>query len=173
VGAGEIEFAPMYNTSYRRPVLIEFGEQLERALRGGDRMAIGLRARNRRVYFEPAARIDHRNFSVVADWAYERYLGGLLISADRSRRWSWSRRLLYFLGSPLLPALYLARVWTGIRTERRSARLPFGTFPMVIAGALVKATGETVGYLRGAREEDEALMTHFELHRAVYAGRAP
>jgi hypothetical protein len=171
LGAREIEFAPMYNTSYRRSVLLEFGERLESSLRGGDQMAIGLRARNRHVYFEPAARIDHVNFSAVAEWAHERYLAGMLISGDRAQRWSWARRLLYLCTAPLLPGLYLSRIWAGIRAERRNAPVPLAALPLIIVAVLIKAAGEATGYVRGARVQHDAQMTEFELRRAAYVSR--
>src|SRR5207247_1352154 len=36
--AGEITYAPIYNASYRRSVLLEFGDRLGRALSHGDEM---------------------------------------------------------------------------------------------------------------------------------------
>ena len=170
VNAGELEFAPMYNTSYRRSALVEFEDRLGSALRSGDEMGIGLRARNQRVYFEPAARIDHVNVTApFTAWVKERYLAGMLIGAGRARRWSWARRLFYICATPLLPGLYLSRIRAGVRAQRRDRPVPMRVFPLILAASLIKAAGEMIGYARGMRPADEARMTDFEVHRAAYA----
>jgi hypothetical protein len=169
VAAGEIGHAPIYNASYRRSVLLEFGDRLGSALRIGDEMSIGLRARGHRIHFEPAARIDHLNLSAPAASLRERYLAGLLIAAERTRRWSWRRRFLYLCGAPLLPAVYLSRVRAGVRAQRRDARVPVGAFLMLLVSAFVKAAGEMIGYARGAGPAAEPRMLEYELHKVGYA----
>jgi hypothetical protein len=166
---GEIEFAPMYNASYRRSALLEFGDRLASALRFGDEMGLGLRARGHRVRFEPAARIEHLSVARPAAWIHERFLAGVLIAGARAQRWSWGRRILYLCGAPILPALYLRRIRSGIDAQRRSTPLPLSAFPLILAGFLIKAVGEIVGYARGTRDREDARMTEFELHRVEYA----
>jgi hypothetical protein len=174
IPAGEIRFAPIYNASYRRSALLEFGDRLGSALRFGDEMPKGLRARNHRVYFEPAARIDHLNLTAPpAAWVRERYLAGLLIAAARVRRWSWGQRLLYLFGTPLLPGVYLSRVWAGVRARRRDGGVPLGTVPMMLVSAVLKAAGELIGYARGDRGAGDERMTEYEIHRAAYVSSRP
>jgi hypothetical protein len=171
---GEIEFAPMYNASYRRSALLEFGDRLASTLRFGDGMGLGLRARNHRVRFEPAARIDHLNITgPPMAWAREHYLAGVLIAGARAERWSWGRRLLYLCTAPILPALYLRRILAGLRVQRRSRPVPLRTLPLILAASLIKAVGEVMGYARGMRHREDAQMTEFELHRAGYASPSP
>jgi hypothetical protein len=168
--AGEIDYAPIYNASYRRSALLEFGDRLASALTIGDEMLKGLRARGHRMYFEPAATIEHLNLARAVPFVRERFLSGLLIAAQRARRWSWRQRLAYACGSPLLPAVYLSRVRGGVRTVRRN--VPLGAFPAMLAGAFVKAAGEMVGYARGAPPAAERRMTDYELHKTSYASPA-
>lgn len=165
---GEVRFAPMYNSSFRRSVLLEFGDRLGSALRGGDEMANGLRTRKHRVFFAPAARIDHVSVSSSRGWVHERYLAGRLIGGARARRWSWGRRLLYLCAAPLLPGVYLSRVRAGILAARRDRSLPLGTYPMLLVGALIKAAGEVIGYARGVGPNTDSRMTEYELHRTAY-----
>ena len=167
--AGTLSHAPMYNASYRRSALLEFGDRLETALRGGDEMENGLRARNQRVYFEPSAKIDHLNVTNSAAWVRDRFLSGVLIAAARARRWSWRRRLFYVCASPLLPGLYLSKVRAGVRAWRRDQALPLGTLPLVVVGAVLKGAGEMIGYARGSGGTADEVMTDLELHRSAYA----
>ncbi|MFI5398409.1 MAG: hypothetical protein ACHQ9S_22985 [Candidatus Binatia bacterium] len=169
--AGEIAEAPLYNAAYRRSVLLEFGDRLENALSHGDELAVGLRLRGHRAYFEPAALIDHVNLNRPVSWVHERFIGGVLIGASRAARWSRLRRLVYVCGSPLIPLVLLWRIVAGVRRTARRQHLPAGTVPAMILGAVVKAAGEMVGYARGAGASDEARMTDYELHKVAYVER--
>ena len=52
---------------------------------------------------------------------------------------------------------------------RRRTRLPFGTLPALIIGAMVSAMGELVGYAGGMGTGSEEQMTEYEVHKARYA----
>lgn len=171
--AGEITFVPPYNASFRRSVLIGFGSRLGRALSHGDEMLRGLRTGGHRAYFQPAARIDHVNVTLPAASLDQRYVGGLLVASQRRRRWSWRRSLVYSLGAPVLPVLYLSRVRAGVRAARREAQVPFGALPAMLVCTLVQAAGEMIGYAIGSSPAAERRMTEYELHREAYAVSSP
>ena len=78
-------------------------------------------------------------------------------------------RLVYVVGSPLIPVVILSRIWRGVRWTRRRTRLPFGTLPAMIIGAMVSAMGELVGYAGGMGTRSEEQMTEYEVHKARYA----
>jgi hypothetical protein len=166
--SGEIEFAPIYNASYRRSVLLEFGDNLGSALSHGDMIRVAFRARRHRTYFESTATIDHLNTSGLGDYVRVRFWAGVAIGAQRAQRWSWHRRLLYLCGAPLLPAVYLARVRSGVGPARRKWRVPRGTSPAMLLGALVKAAGEMAGYAFGPQAGGEARLAEYELHKVAY-----
>jgi hypothetical protein len=169
--AGEIHMMPTHNVAYKRAVLLELGSELERALAHGDQLNQYLRAHGYRMYFQPAARIDHLNVSRPGAWLDERFLFGLLLAAQRSRRWTWQRRLLYLAGSPLIPAVILSRARRGLSQARRQAHLPRGTALGLVLGAVVSTAGEVVGYVRGAGSGAAQKMTEYELHKARYVVR--
>src|SRR5205807_10668041 len=102
-----------------------------------------------RFVFQPSARIDHVNVARPWTWLVERYLGGLLTAHSRMERWSWGRRLLYAAGSPLIPAVVLARVARGVTAARRADGVPLAVYLALPLGAVVSAVGELVGYLGG------------------------
>ena len=164
--AEEITYAPNYNASYRRSVLLELGDELGTALSHGDGMLRGLRRRQHRIYFEPAARIDHVNLSRPGAFVAERYAAGRLIAAERAHRWPWGRRLIYACGAPLLPAVYLSRARVGARMARRKA--PAGTLATMVAGTVVKAAGEMAGYVLGSGAGAAERMLEYELHKVSY-----
>ena len=170
---GEIASAPTWNVAYKREALLELGEGLGAALTSGDGLLATLRARGRKIYFEPAARLDHVNVSrTLKQWADERYLSGLLIGATRRRRWPAYRSVLYTLASPLIPLVILRRTAGPVRAALRNKRLPALTIPALIVGALVRTVGEVVGYVAGARVTDVDRMEEYELHKLKYTAAA-
>ena len=167
---GPIEYAPIADVSYRRSALLEFGDRLGHVLDYGDELLHGLHALGHRMYFQPEARIDQVNLARPRSWLWERYAAGALIADRRTRRWSWLHRLVYVCGSPLLPAVYLARGRSGIRAARRGGEAPVRVVMAMLAGGLVKAAGEMVGYTRGAGRAAEPRMVELELHKVRHAG---
>jgi hypothetical protein len=169
--AGEVGAVPTHNSAYNRKLLLGLGSGLERALTHGDQLTALLRAGGHRSYFEPSARIDHLNISRLKPWAHERFLGGLLVGTRRAERWPAWRRLVYFFGSPLIPAVLLARMRRPLRAVTRTTRLPTGTRSALALGAVISAFGEMVGYAWGAGDGAEERMLEFELHKVRYASR--
>ena len=53
----------------------------------------------------------------------------------------------------------------------REERLPTGTFAAVIAGTIVSAVGEMIGYARGTPGDADRKMLEMEVHKVRYAGR--
>lgn len=169
--AGESTIAPTHNGAFSRQVLLDLGEHLDHSLQQGDQLTVRLRSANHRMYFEPAARIDHLNCARWRPWVSERFLGGRLLAGRRAERWSWPRRLLYFGGAPLIPALLVFRLREVLSAAWRAGLLPRGTLAAVFAGGVVSTVGEMVGYLFGASPSAEPRMMEFELHKVRYAAR--
>ncbi|HUP19080.1 MAG TPA: glycosyltransferase [Gemmatimonadota bacterium] len=166
--AGPIDYAPFYNVSYGRDVLLELGDGLAAALGHGDEMLVFLRSRGRRMYFEPGARIEHLNLARPALGLRERLLAGVLIGGTRSRRWGWPRRLLYAAASPLIAGVLAARAVRSWKSIRGRVELPLGTLPGLIVLAGVQAVGEAAGYARGAGAGAARTMEDYEIHKARY-----
>ena len=137
--AGEIHRPPSHDAAFRRSVLLEFGDRLDKALTFGDELYTTLHARGQRCYFEPTAGIQHVNISRFGSFVRERYLSGVLVGGYRSERWSLQRRLVYALGSPLIPIVILSRIRKGVKEARQSHSLPAMTIPALMLGASLKA----------------------------------
>jgi hypothetical protein len=167
----EIGMAPTHNSAYDRGILLALGPGLERALTHGDQLTSLLRAGGHRSYFEPAARIDHLNIARLKPWIRERFFSGLLVGTRRAERWPAWRRLVYFCGSPLIPAVLLARMRKPLRVLGHETRLPAGTRPAMALGAVISAFGEMVGYAFAAAEGAEEHMLEYELHKVKYASQ--
>ena len=166
--AGEIERAPAHNTAFRREVLMDFGDKLEKAFGFGDSLHEGMKSRGQRAWFVPEVAVGHVNIYRIRHWLRERYLSGVLIGGSRSEKWPWSRRILYVAASPLIPFVVLSRVRSGVREVARRETLPLSTYPIIIGGVILKVLGEVRGYVFGASEKSEAKMTAFEIRKLAF-----
>ena len=165
--AAQVVSGPTWNASYKAHTLLEMGSSLDGALSSGDELPMALRARNRKFYFEPRARITHVNLE-SRGWIDERYLSGLVVGANRKKRFSLSRRIAYFFGSPLIPFVLIYRNAATMRHLYGEKRLPAGTAVAVAAGAVIRSAGEAVGYLFGIRHAAESRMEDYELKKLSY-----
>ena len=168
LSASTIANGPTWNASYKRHILMDLGPRLDTALSSGDELPQKLRSDNRRVYFEPRAVIDHTNVEING-WADERYLSGLVVGANRGRRWSRPRRAFYLAASPLIPFVLLYRTSKAVRLLLREGSLPRGSLLAIAAAAVVRTVGEAAGYAIGIDDEAEDRMEHYELHKLRFA----
>jgi hypothetical protein len=168
--ASEIPSGPTWNASYKRHVLMELDSMLDDALSSGDELPMELKARNRKFYFAPGAKLSHVNLE-ARGWVDERFLSGLVVGANRAKRWSPARRAVYFFASPLIPFVLLYRNKHSLKNLYGRSRLPSGSAAAVIAGSLVRTIGEAVGYLRGIGADQQARMEEYELNKVSYVER--
>jgi len=99
-----------------------------------------------------------------------RFFSGCLIGAHRARRWSWSRRLAYIAGSPLIPAVLVWRARSIVAFGCVDSPLPAGTLLGVALGAVAKTAGEVLGYLGITVRTAEPRLTENELHKLRHTG---
>ena len=118
----------------------------------------------------PRAVIDHTNVG-LSGWADERFLSGLVVGANRAKRWSRLRRAAYFAASPLIPLVLLYRAAPSIQRLLRDRAMPRGALAAIATGAVVRTIGEAAGYLGGITPEAEQRMEDYELHKLRFASR--
>jgi hypothetical protein len=169
--AGEVDAVPNHNSSFKREALVAQGPGLASALERRADLGAMLRQQGFRACFEPAAELAHLNVCSLRPWLAERFFAGRLLASARGVRWTPSRRLLYALGSPLIPAVVLWRLRPVIRRPHVRAGLPRLTRTALAAGAVVGALGEAFGYAAGAGRS-QARMAEYELHKRRYASPA-
>ena len=166
---GEIDEPPAYNAAWKREALLGFDDRMPLMLEPGAPLHTELAGTGAHFYREPNARVAHLNVArPVAAWAAERYWGGRLFGARRSREWSLPRRLVYFSGSVLVPLIRFVRTRTAASLAGRGRDLPAGTLAAVAGGSLLWGFGEALGYVAGEGRA-EARMLEYELHKERYA----
>jgi hypothetical protein len=147
--AGERDYLPGHNTSYKRDELLAYGERLPAMLDAETLLHWDLRARGRRLWLEPRAVIAHANFSLWRSWLPAQYHYGRPVAGLRARAMSPARRVVYALGAPLIPPLRLARLWRAQRSMA-SRRALLGCLHALVAGLALDGLGQMAGYALGA-----------------------
>jgi hypothetical protein len=162
---GETAWVSPYNCSFKRELLLALGPELDALLEPTAGLAGRLRAGGHRFLVEPAARIDHLNVDRPLAWLRERYLHGRLVGS-RATGWGPGRRLVYALGSPLVPGLIVVRSRSAI--GRANGLLPRGTVAALALAAAVSALGELRSYALGPGDAAEQMLG-YEIQKTRFA----
>jgi hypothetical protein len=161
---GEREHLPGHNGSYKREVLMEYGDRLEAMLDSESILHWDLRARGHRLYLEPKARTFHQNFSMLSSVPTLRFNGGRLFASSRARHWPAWRRALFFATSPLIPFVRCSRIAREMLKPGRPRRMLPRLLPELLLGLIFDGAGEMAGYVLGPGGA-MATLSDMEFHR--------
>jgi len=142
-----------HHGSYKRELLSGYDtEQLQNFLETEGLLHQALQDRGYQLYLEPAAKSNHVNVSTMLSLIRCEFVGGRLYGAARVRhnKWSMARRLLYILGSPLIPVLRLRRTLREVRRAGQWDKLLPQILPGIITALVAHCLGEISGYALGA-----------------------
>ena len=161
-GADEVDLLPGHNSSYKRDLLLGYGERLEALLGAETNLHQDLRARGYRLYLEPAAKAFHTNFTEPSRWIPYLFYSGRVFAAERGRNWPPLRRAGYSAGAFLIPLVRLVRLIPGVRRARPD--LLAGVSAPLLFALIVDAVGQGIGYALGAGHAAE-MVARLEFHR--------
>ncbi len=161
--AGEAAFLPGHNTSYKREVLLAYGDALASMLEAETLLHWDLRGRGYRLLFEPTAVVAHTNFSLWRSWIPIQFYNGWMFAGARQKAMPFWKRLVYMLGSPLIPVVRLARIAAPLRPGRLLREFASCSHALVI-GLALDALGQMVGYATGPGDARDR-VARYEFHR--------
>jgi hypothetical protein len=151
VAGGATDGLPWHNTSYRRELLLAFGDQLPALFTVEGFLQERLVAQGYQLTLAPLAKVQHVNVSLPSCTFQHALLGGRLFGASRVRNghWTLSRRCMYILAAPLVPAVRLLRTCRDIRRIGEQERLLPRILPILCIALSCHALGELLGYAFG------------------------
>lgn len=161
--AGPVPCGPGHNTSYKREVLLRYGEELESLYQSERTFHYRLQRDGQAIWYSPDARLAHLNISRPRHALRHAVLGGALFGRYRSRGMRLAERLVRTAGVPLVPPVRLARILRSVRRARVGS-IPPAAWAMLGLLLVGHAVGEALGYWNLAGEI-EARYEFFELHR--------
>lgn len=170
----EHDMLPGHNSSFKRDLLLAYGNELEDLLRAEIVLHGRLCRDGHRLLLEPAARFAHLNETTLGSIARGRFLWNRCYGPSRARNFGWSagRRLFYIAATPLIPVYALAKILRTLsRTRPELLRTVLRWLPHFLAAHLATAAGQAVGLLFG-RGAAEAHFTLFELNEPRALGDA-
>lgn len=164
VERGAREHIPPHNSSYKRDLLLEYGDRLASLVEAETVLQWDLRARGHQLYLEPAAKTRHFNISLWSVSVPLRFNVGRLFAAARARDWGIGKRLFFTLAAPLIPLVRFARTLPVVRRCARQHRIYPHVLPMLFAGLVIDGLGEMAGYATGGGRA-VVNTSRFEFHR--------
>lgn len=165
--AGLRQHLPGNNSCYKRDLLLAYGDRLEAMLDAESLLHWDLLAQGHTMYLETRAVTRHLNITQLAAFRRVHRQYGRMFAAQRSHDWNPIRKLIYGLGSPLIPLIRIARHWPDIQ---RAAGVPRGNpafWGYLLLALVESAFGEMLGYLAGPGASREHIFD-LEFHRSRY-----
>jgi hypothetical protein len=164
--SGEVEHLPGHNSSYKRELLLQYGDSLASMLEAESVLHWELRRNGHKLYLETAAKTSHVNFSRLRSWASAQYYAGRMFAASRARNehWTVARRTGFTLAGPLIPLVRLRRILRQRHSlPERASLFPF-LLPTLWFGLLLDGMGQMAGYAWGEGVASRKSF-YFEFHR--------
>jgi glycosyl transferase family 2 len=160
----EVEMLPGHNSSYKRDVLLAYGNQLDSLMEAETVLFWDLRRRGYTLLFEPAARVRHTNFSRLRPFLHVQWHLGRAFAGKRAEPWSLARRAAYALASPAIPFIRLSHVFRAAIENRVPLWRLVLISPVVVAGLAVDCVAQATGAAFGGGRSTVQL-TAYEFHR--------
>lgn len=165
-----VNFLPGHNSCYKQDILLDYGERLEAMLESETLLHWDLRSRGYELYLESQAITAHTNFAQLFPWLPVQIRAGRIFAAGRAdvEAWSWPKRLVYTLASPLIPLVRLLRILAALnQSDRWQVGLSVGTLSMTLLGLVADGLGQMLGYALGYGNTLQQ-YAEAEFHRELY-----
>jgi hypothetical protein len=162
----ELDLLPGHNSSFKREVLLAYGDELETLLRAEVALCHRLHRDGHRLLLEPDVKFEHINETRLASIARGYFLWHRCYGPIRARVFGWSRgrRLFYIAATPLIPFYYLTRLTLVLLRRRPHLVLQaWLAAPQILFAQLASALGQAAGLLFGMGDA-ERKFTVYELN---------
>ena len=101
------------------------------------------------LYLFPSIIVYYEKSFGLLPYLLNRFHNGRCFAGMRNNQISFSKRIIYATGSPLLPILICIRILKSMLSKRRYMLRFFICFPIIILASVHWAIGEFAGYLLG------------------------
>lgn len=161
---------PGHNSSYKKDILLSYGDRLIEMLESETVLHWDLRSQGYELYLEAKAQAAHTNFAQLLPWLPIQFRAGLIFAASRAEveSWSWIKRSIYAVASPLIPVVRMIRILQALNQgKRKQVQMPRGTLLVTVLGLIADGLGQMIGYILGY---GNALQQYAdaEFHRELY-----
>jgi len=167
----EVKHLPGNHSCYKRELLLSYCSRLSEMLEAESVLQWDLFNKGHHLYQEPMARVYHLNYSRLGPILSEYYLYSRIFAANRTHGWNGIRRMLYALGSPILPMIRLRRILKDVNRARLSMGMTLRALVPLFLTLCAGSVGELSGYAFGAGKAHEGLLGVMSKRHLFYAPR--
>lgn len=153
-----------HNTSYKRDVLISYGDRLANMLEAERMLHDDLRKDHYTLIFEPSIQVSHLNISKIDKACKVRFISAWMYAAKRARDWPYAKRLFYALAIPAIAYIRFIRLRRHFKNSPEASIHFARCIPAALIYLLIDAIGEGLGYAAGDLNKRSAL-SRLEYHR--------
>lgn len=148
---GETNLICAPHASYRKELLLGYGDLLIEALENEAAFFPELLAKGKRFFMAGDALSSHVNISIPSAYLYTSYLAMRVFAASRRRlsNWSWGKRVFFIFGAPLIPWGRLKQILVNLKRTGRQVTLAPKILLLFIPSLAAGALGEMLGYAFG------------------------
>ncbi|MGE5750265.1 MAG: glycosyltransferase [Gemmatimonas sp.] len=146
---GDMPDVPGHNSAYRRSLLMSYGDELDEIFEVEAVVQRDLRAKGHKLFLEPRAKANHLNFSRLRPSLTLRLNAGRSFAGYRTLGWSFPKRALYAVASPLIPVVRFVRIVRFLNRSRSYRFLIPRVLPLLSVALITDGFGELLGYVFG------------------------
>jgi Glycosyl transferase family 2 len=168
---GRVADIPGHNSSYKKDILLQYGDRLEMMMDFEYVMHQDLQRRGYQLYTERRAEVYHLFMTEFRASQRENFTIGRLLAATRAHYLPAWKRLAYVMTTPLLPALRTWRILKEIWNFGWQKELLPGLLPWLLLGLSISASGELTGYLIGKGAAQRTTLD-LDFHRDRFISEA-
>ena len=144
----EMDFLPGHISSYKREILLRYGDRLKDMLDAETLLHWDLREQGYRLLLQQSAVVAHTNFSLWKSFIPIQFYAGRVFAGHRIQGMPFWKRSIYVMGSPLIPWVRLSRVARQALRGQQLGRFLLSLHALAI-GLGLDGLGQLVGYLFG------------------------
>jgi hypothetical protein len=161
--SGVRDYLPGHNSCYKKQALLEFSHRLDALQDTEYLLHLEMRQAGWQLFQSAEARAAHTNVSLFWPAVGVCFDSGRCFAADRAADWPFPKRIVFALGSPLLPFLRHRRHLNFLNRSKDRKKTP--TFlPLHFLFFAVDAAGQMLGNLAG-RGSSYARLGDMEFQR--------
>ncbi len=164
---GQVRHLPGHNSAFKRDLLIHYGDQLDLMLESETVLHWEMTRKGLKLAIEPSARTRHLNYSLFFASIILRYRIGKVFGGLRGNAWSPALRMLYAIGSPLIPFVRLRRILAQMLKPGRPRTLIPKVLPSLTLFLLCDGLGQMAGYIFGMGDT-ASKITEVDFYRERY-----
>lgn len=154
----EDKHLPGNHSCYKRELLLRYSSQLSEMLATESVLHWDLLHKGYHLHQESTARVHHLNYPRLGPILVEYNLISRIFASNRAAGWARHRRILYALGSPLLPLIRFSRILKDARSARLRMDVILRAFMALFLTLCAGSAGEISGYLFGVGKARECLL---------------